>query len=590
MNILINKNTDNLIIPECINFTELVKNSNTTLSLNLQSKIVDKLNETFNQQQQHWYVANLYMYMNYHPTNDFPINLEDVFKMIGFANKGNAMKTIKSNFIENEDYKIALFHTEKRKNEGGYNKETVMLNTDTFKNLCMIAKTERGKEIRKYYVKLENIYNEIIKEEIEEQKFLLEKEKENTQTIKDEQKIIIEKNKHNLLIEKLKNKKCVYMAKISENLIKIGSAINIEERQIGLKTTFNINSIYFLDAFECGDNFREIEQIILNEPSIRSNMYKNLINGHKSHEVIKLSSSFTYSHLYNKINDIIKNNNGLINLSSSQLLEHKNLDFQINRMNFIKDLVNKNFCLQDIKDLLTLRFPLTENKLTSEVPIESTQNDQIIYNQSLINTNSNYRKTKNIKKIIQLNTDLSVYKIYDTMIELQRQNPSFSSTQINKVIKTNKLYKNFRWVYENDDIRPTVETKSSSKPVPVLKLNYEKTQILESFATKKLLAKHLNINENSIKRYIDKHLPFNNCYYVLYTNCSNELIDNYKKQINTFVVKSAIKIKQINPISNQVVIFNSISDASKQYGINIQTLTRCIKNKILYKGSFWEYI
>ena len=38
----------------------------------------------------------------------------------------------------------------------------------------MLAKTDKGKEIRKYYVKLENIYNEIIKEEIESQKILLE--------------------------------------------------------------------------------------------------------------------------------------------------------------------------------------------------------------------------------------------------------------------------------------------------------------------------------------------------------------------------------------------------------------------------------
>jgi hypothetical protein len=104
-----------MIQPKTINFTELVKNSNTTLSLGLQTKIVDKLNETFSEQEQHWYVANLYMYMNYHATNDYPINLEDVFKMIGFANKGNAMKTIKSNFVENEDYKIIIFRTEKNK-------------------------------------------------------------------------------------------------------------------------------------------------------------------------------------------------------------------------------------------------------------------------------------------------------------------------------------------------------------------------------------------------------------------------------------------------------------------------------------------
>jgi hypothetical protein len=61
--------------------------------------------------------------------------------MLGFANKGNAMKTIKSNFIEGEDYKKLLFRTEKQvingKNAGGagLNHETVMLNVDTFKIL-----------------------------------------------------------------------------------------------------------------------------------------------------------------------------------------------------------------------------------------------------------------------------------------------------------------------------------------------------------------------------------------------------------------------------------------------------------------------
>jgi hypothetical protein len=44
----------------------------------------------------------------------------------------------------------------------GLNKEDIMLNVDTFKSLCMLAKTDKGKEIRKYYVKLENIHNKII--------------------------------------------------------------------------------------------------------------------------------------------------------------------------------------------------------------------------------------------------------------------------------------------------------------------------------------------------------------------------------------------------------------------------------------------
>jgi phage anti-repressor protein len=122
--------------------------------------------------------------MNYHATNDFPINLENVFKMIGFANKGNAMVTIKNNFIENEDYKKQLLRTQKlvknNKSLGGsgLNQETVMLNVDTFKNICMIAKTDKAKEIRKYYIKLENIYNKLINDEHKQHQLeLQEKEK-----------------------------------------------------------------------------------------------------------------------------------------------------------------------------------------------------------------------------------------------------------------------------------------------------------------------------------------------------------------------------------------------------------------------------
>ena len=183
MNSLITKSKSELVIPATVNFTTLVKNSNTTSSLNIQSRMVDLLNEEFTEPQQQWYVANLWMYMNYHPTNDYPINLETVYKMIGFANKGNSMKTLENNFTEDEDYKIffpnkvgeecLLVRTEKQTNRGGHNREDVMLNTDTFKSLCMLAKTPQGKEMRKYYVKLENINNKFISEQLKEQKQLL---------------------------------------------------------------------------------------------------------------------------------------------------------------------------------------------------------------------------------------------------------------------------------------------------------------------------------------------------------------------------------------------------------------------------------
>jgi phage anti-repressor protein len=88
-------------------------------------------------------------------------------------------RTLKNNFSENIDYKIydgeevtfarPVGRAKKEvENRGGHNKEKVLLNTETFKNLCMIARTDLGKRIRTYYVKLETIFNSMIKETINE--------------------------------------------------------------------------------------------------------------------------------------------------------------------------------------------------------------------------------------------------------------------------------------------------------------------------------------------------------------------------------------------------------------------------------------
>ena len=243
MDILFKQETIKTI--KTINFSELVKNSKTKLklSLNCESKMIDLLNNEFTEEESQWYIANLYMYLNYHSTTDYPINLEHVYKMIGFANKGNAMKTIKSNFTENEDYTTLLFHTEKQKKDearGGHNKEDIMLNIDTFKNLCMIAKTPQGKQIRKYYMKLENIHNKIIKEEIEEQKSIQEQMKKQLEEKEQE----LENTKKQLEIKtKLAVKKwydqepgdVIYGCKSnkddSNSLITVGKSKNIKKRE-----------------------------------------------------------------------------------------------------------------------------------------------------------------------------------------------------------------------------------------------------------------------------------------------------------------------------------------------------------------------
>ena len=177
---------------------------------------------------------NLLIYTNYHPTNDFPVNIETLVKLGLFIHKKNAKRTLENNFTLDEDYKITKKTCDKKtavpnrasaistknlggavlnvqtdtspkkigeekvllrmeqnlkplikykkeinsKNDGERPEEEILLNIDTFKNICMLVKSEKSKQIRKYYVKLENIYNKIVKEEIENKDKLLEEQQE----------------------------------------------------------------------------------------------------------------------------------------------------------------------------------------------------------------------------------------------------------------------------------------------------------------------------------------------------------------------------------------------------------------------------
>jgi len=82
--------------------------------------MIDTLTKEFNEEESRWYIANLYIYMNYHPTNDFPINLDTLVNLVGFAHKKNAKRTLENNFTKDEDYKILLLPKEEQvKTNGG---------------------------------------------------------------------------------------------------------------------------------------------------------------------------------------------------------------------------------------------------------------------------------------------------------------------------------------------------------------------------------------------------------------------------------------------------------------------------------------
>jgi hypothetical protein len=83
---------------------------------------------------------------------------------------------------------------EEQKGRGGSNKETILLNIKTFKLFCLKTGTKKSHEIHEYFIKLQEILQNIIQEESDELKQQLEEIK-NTKEIDRKKFILLEREK-----------------------------------------------------------------------------------------------------------------------------------------------------------------------------------------------------------------------------------------------------------------------------------------------------------------------------------------------------------------------------------------------------------
>ena len=70
---------------DIVNFIE--NNPITKLSNTYQSKLLTRIQSEFTEFEQQLFVTNLYCFLNYHPKNDFVIDLDNVWKWLGFSQK-----------------------------------------------------------------------------------------------------------------------------------------------------------------------------------------------------------------------------------------------------------------------------------------------------------------------------------------------------------------------------------------------------------------------------------------------------------------------------------------------------------------------
>ena len=156
-----------------LNIVVLIENNPITkLSSDYNVTFLTKIKEQFTDFEQKLFLSSFYSYLNYHPTNDFVIDLNNVWKWMGFTQKVNAKTLLEKSFIIEKDCKNLLLLQQKqtKHGSGGQNKEIFMLNVKTFKSMCLKAGTSKADEIHEYFLKMEQIIQEVISEETNELK------------------------------------------------------------------------------------------------------------------------------------------------------------------------------------------------------------------------------------------------------------------------------------------------------------------------------------------------------------------------------------------------------------------------------------
>lgn len=88
---------------------------------------------------------------------EFPIDFDQAWQWIGYTRKDSAKEKLIRNFEKGLDYSTKWRSVPHSKSSTASRTEQIMLTVDCFKSLGMMAGTDRGKQIRKYFLECEKI-------------------------------------------------------------------------------------------------------------------------------------------------------------------------------------------------------------------------------------------------------------------------------------------------------------------------------------------------------------------------------------------------------------------------------------------------
>ena len=592
---------------QSLNIVHLIESNPITKLTNVyNNKFLTKIQENFLEMEQQLFVASCYCYLNYNQTTDFVIDLDNIWKWLGFNQKVKAKILLEKQFKIDIDYKNLLSLQGKQdsteeKQHGGHNKETIMLTVKTFKLFCIKAETKKAKEIHEYFIKLEEILQQIIQEESNELKLQLENAKNEIIHLEDkktqEYNIKLEKQKilerEKILLKEYATAGAIfYVIKVKsfENgryIVKVGeSRKGVLDRYKEHKTKYE--ECLLLDCFTVNKS-KDFETFIKEHDLIRGSKVNDLPSHETEMELFLIGKNLSYQSLLNIINNNIKyfNNN-----------DTNKLELEIEQLKLMLEMKNSNN-----DNLLIQELVKTVKQLSGKIDNLENSNKDIAtkLNSLQTKTTTNFQQPLATvgPRLQQINSEtMTINKVYESVAEcIKEYNFKVKRPSIVKAIEDNTVYNGFRWAFvdRNTDpniianILPTKQTKTQNLGY-IAKLNKEKTEILNVYLDRKNAATSNDYASSSSLDTPVKNVSLTNGhYYMLYDKCEDELKNNFvQKYGEPLLYKDGVG--QYNAENNLVAEFVCKNDCIKQLKMSDKTLTKALDNNLLYNNCYFKSV
>ena len=361
-----------------LNIVELIeKNPITKLSQKYNNILLEKLQENFSTFEQQLFVSSFYCYLNYNKNTDFVVDLDDVWRWMGFSQKIAAKTMLEKNFKINVDYTVSVPEFKKseqpenasggsdeeqptestvpsKPKNGGQNKQTIKLTIRCFKSLCLKAQTNKASEIHEYYMKMEETLHQILDSESSELRAQLEQKNEvisplnqATITLTQEKKRAVEKT---LISQFPLNTECIYFGTIdntnsdNEKLIKFGHTNDLAARVADHHKKYT--NFILAAAFRVANKV-QIENNIKAHPKIKRQIRTIEVAGKNKTEIIAYdNTNFTIARLTKHIEDIIHAT--MYNVENFNRLIQRNQELEAENAKLVTDLELKKKTIHEL--------------------------------------------------------------------------------------------------------------------------------------------------------------------------------------------------------------------------------------------------